>query len=32
VGLVAAIASRETRHQARPDPAPETTPAPTPST
>ena len=30
VGLIAAIASRETTHQARPDPEPETTPAPTP--
>ncbi len=32
VGLIAAIASRETRHQARPDPEPETAPAPTPLT
>jgi len=32
VGLIAAIASRETKHQARPDPEPETAPAPTPLT
>jgi MFS family permease len=32
VGLVAAIASRETRQQRQPDPEPETTSAPAPST
>ena len=31
-GLVAAIASRETKNQPRPDPEPETTSAPTPLT
>ena len=32
VGLLAAVASRETRHRPRPDAEPETTAAPTPST
>jgi DHA1 family multidrug resistance protein-like MFS transporter len=32
VGLVAAIASRETRHKSQPDPEPETTSTPSPST
>jgi dipeptide/tripeptide permease len=32
VGLVAAIASRETRHQSQPDPEPESTSTPSPST
>jgi MFS family permease len=32
VGLIAAVASRETKHQPRPDPEPETTSTPSPST